>query len=171
MDKLSKQDQFLQTLAAHERIVFKICHVYCKQEADREDLAQEIVLQLWKAFPRYDDRYKFSTWMYRIALNVAISFSRKSKRRREKMHALAGNLIEMGDPSFMENQHAERIGMLYHFIEQLDKMNKALMLLYLEEYSYEEIAEVLGISTSNVGTKLNRIRKKLTKKFEAIELI
>jgi RNA polymerase sigma factor (sigma-70 family) len=155
MPKEQKGD-FPTFLESHKGIVFKVCQTYCQQAAERKDLAQEIIIQLWKAFPKYDPAFRASTWVYRIALNVAISYHRKLIRRKEAPTDL--NLV-----SFQTGQSEEdpRLNMLYDLIHQLDPLNKAIILLYLEDYNYQEIAAVVGLSQTNVATKISRIKKKL----------
>jgi len=159
------KDLFLQQLQLHKRIVYKICHAYCKNKDDIEDLAQEIIYQLWKSFDRYDATYKFSTWMYRIALNTAISFYRSTKKNHH--HYLDQlQVVEMaaaGEETDMETN----LNLLQQCISQLKELDKALMILYLEENSYREIAEITGITESNVATKISRIKEKLKQKISS----
>ena len=120
-------------------------------------MVQEIVLQLWRAFDRYNAEYKYSTWVYRIALNVAISFYRKESSRKKISHDLTDavfDLAEAEDPAAKE----ANMQLLQQFIGGLKELDKALMLLYLEERSYKEIARIIGITETNVATKLSRIK-------------
>lgn len=159
--------RFEALLREHRRIVFKVAAVYARDPHDRDDLAQEIAAQLWRSFGRFDERRaKFTTWMYRVALNVAISYIRSAKRSTadhpeplDSMHleTVAGP----GDAQHETMERDERIAALHAFIARLDALNRALVLLYLEDRSYAEIAEVLGLSETNVATKLNRIKQKL----------
>lgn len=157
-------------LNQHKKIVFKVCNSYCKDPESRKDLTQEIVIQLWKSFKKYDSQYKISTWMYRIALNVAISFY-----RREKKHTLHSSLAEstlsVVNDNIATNETESNIIQLHHFIDQLDELHKALMILYLDNNSYKDISEVLGITETNVATKINRIKQKLKQQFETIKNI
>ncbi|WP_438422615.1 RNA polymerase sigma factor [Aquimarina macrocephali] len=160
---LLNEETFTKTLRSNKGILYKVANSYCKNIDDREDLIQEIIIQLWKAWPKYDDTYKVSTWMYRIALNVAISFYRKSNYQRNKSDTFNEDLVST---SYKQNpENSENIEQLYYFIAQLSELNKALILLYLEKYSYEEIGQTLGISTTNVATKISRIKKQLKEKF------
>jgi len=156
----NQAETFLLLIEDNRGIIFKVCNVYCKNKHDREDLQQEIIYQLWRSYPNYKTEYKFTTWMYRVALNIAISFYRK--------HKSSGDIILLSDEheaaveednSIMERER--NINLLYRFIDALKELDKALMLLYLEEKSYSEIAEVLGISETNVATKISRIKEKL----------
>jgi RNA polymerase sigma factor (sigma-70 family) len=154
-----EQRRFAQLLEEHRRIVFKVAAVYAWTEEDRRDLAQEIAVQLWRSFASYDERRaKFSTWMYRIALNVAISQVRRGTVRTE---SLEDHQLEsfVGGAGVVEPD--ERLVALHRFIDGLDSLNRALILLYLEERSYAEMAAVLGISETNVATKIGRIKRKL----------
>ena len=160
------ETNFTDILKQHERILFKVSNAYCEDPEDRKDIVQEIVLQLWNAKNRYNPAYKLSTWIYRIALNVAISHYRKTMKKKDAQLDLQSNLITISEDQHRDNNLDENLKTLHQFINELDKLNKALILLYLEEYSYSEISEVLGISETNVATKINRIKKKLKKRFE-----
>lgn len=162
------QAAFLQLIRDNKGILFKISYSYCRNKDDREDLMQEMIYQLWRSGHQFDANYKFSTWMYRIALNVAISFYRKQNRSGVRI-ALDGELrlmeAELEDRSDGNEQLEEKIDLLQLFISELGELDKALMILYLEERPYREIAEILGISETNVATKLSRIKGKLKQKF------
>lgn len=147
---------FLELIHKHQSIIHKICFVYCRNRADQEDLQQEIILQLWKSFPSFQENAAFSTWMYRVALNTAINQTRRP-----------GLLLDTSsspdipyDPSD-SYQLSEEIHILYRAISELRKVEKAIILLWLEEKSYEEIAETIGITVKNVSVRLVRIRAKL----------
>lgn len=150
--------RFQTLLDEHKRILFKVCHCYCRNAPDREDLAQEIVIQLWTSFGRYDPRQRFSTWMYRVALNVAISFYRRERTRTRHVIADEEKVLIATDES---SRPPEEIRALYEVIERLDELNRALLLLYLDGNNYEEIAAVLGISETNVATKINRLKNSM----------
>lgn len=155
-----RQRQFETLLQEHRGIVFKVASVYAHGREDRSDLAQEIAVQLWRSFGGYDPaRAKFSTWMYRVALNVAISHVRQAARDERLEPLDAGHLELSGEADV--SQPDERLAALYAFIGQLDPLNRALILLYLEDRSHAEIAQVLGISETNVATKIGRIKQKL----------
>jgi RNA polymerase sigma factor (sigma-70 family) len=142
----------------HKKILYKVCNSYCKNPGDRDDLAQEIIVQLWRSSATFDGRARFSTWMYRIALNVAISFYRRASVRSR--HVISGNeqLVEVADESA---SRSEEVQDLYQWIERLDPLNKALALLYLDGNNYQEIAEVPGISETNAATKISRLKQTL----------
>jgi len=154
-DKLKKE--FSDLVAGNQGILFKVSGMYCSDPTCREDLFQDILLQLWKAFPGYDRSRKFSTWMYRIALNTAITRLRKDHGPEvERPGTIPEPAAEEEGP-----EEDEAVRALHRAISRLNRAEKAVMLLYLEECSYEEIAEVTGISVSNVGVKINRTKKKL----------
>jgi RNA polymerase sigma-70 factor (ECF subfamily) len=156
------QERFQTLVDEHKKILYKICNSYCRNAEDREDLVQEIIVQLWQSFGTFDDRRRFSTWMYRIALNVAISFYRRESTRTRYVISSDECLLEAVDET---PDQSEDIRLLYQFIERLDPLDKALILLYLDENNYQEIAGVLGISETNVATKINRLKVKLKQGF------
>jgi RNA polymerase sigma-70 factor (ECF subfamily) len=157
----SLQDRFQALFERHRKIVFKVANMYCRNAEDRRDLAQEIGTQLWRSFPGYDESRSFSTWMYRIALNVGISFARSAIHRERHAVQLDEDALDFADDSAALQEPDERVRALHRFIDQLDVLNRALMLLYLEDRSYREIAEVLGITETNVATKINRLKQRI----------
>ncbi len=167
-DKIDK-NELLRLVLENKKIIYKVCRSYCNNEHDREELVQEIFVQLWRASGNYDPKYKLSTWMYRISLNVAISFYRKEQRKRKSTVALDERLLESIEVEHEHSESAQDVQHLYQFIGRLDELNKALMLLYLDNHSYKEIAEILGISETNVATKINRIKLKLKQDFSALD--
>lgn len=158
-----RRQAFCALIEQHRRIVLKVTHTYCRSQADREDLGQEIIGQLWRAFPSYDPARSFSTWMYRIALNVAISRVRYQGRRPTvPLHHAPHELADGPDEALEQD---ERVLALYRFIDGLDDMNRALLLLYLEDHGNGEIAEILGITATNVSTKINRLKNRMKEAF------
>ena len=155
-----RQDQFSELLEQHYGIVGKGVRTYCWHPDDGDELSQEIVTQLWRAFPSYDEARRFSTWMYRVALNVAISWVRRNSLRQQHMVSLGDDIHDVPDPTGSPNVD-ERVAFLKAFINRLDPLNRALMLLYLEERSYLQIAEILGISETNVATKISRLKQRI----------
>ena len=142
----------------------RICRLYCPDADDQQDLFQEIVLQLWRAFPRYEPRgAKISTWMYRIGLNVAVSDLRQ-RTRKPAPDRLNPQIIEVAQAPDLGSESAETAA-LYRAIEWLSEVEKAFVLLYLEEHTYEEMADILGITQNNVRVKMHRIQEKLRKIF------
>ena len=164
MNKIDKSDIFLSVIQSNKGIIYKVANSYCKNVEDRKDLVQEIIIQLWKSFDDYDDNFKHSTWMYRISLNVAISFYRKENSRRKISNPLTGGIINFSDNEVSEDKEND-LGILQQMISQLKDLDKALMLLYLEERSHKEISQIIGISETNVATKINRIKNNLKQKF------
>jgi RNA polymerase sigma factor (sigma-70 family) len=162
MSKRADHDQFLALLDEHKKILFKIANSYCRRPADREDLVQEMVLQLWRSFGRYDSRMRFTTWMYRVALNVAISFFRHESRRPRAIGHDERVLLEVASPSDDQSPGlAAEMQLIEALLAQLNEVERALILLYLDGNPYETIGEILGISTTNVGTRIARIKQKL----------
>ena len=156
-----QQQRFAALLHEHRGIVFKVAGLYSRSVADRDDLMQEISTQAWRSFARFDPaRAKFSTWMYRIALNVAISQLRRA-RGAERFEPLEMQHLETVGGGEAIAEPDERLVALYAFIGQLDPLNRALILLYLEDRSYAEIADILGLTETNVASKLSRIKQKL----------
>ncbi|MGH8085694.1 MAG: RNA polymerase sigma factor [Lysobacter sp.] len=160
----SPQARFAALIEQHRGIVLKIAHGYCRNPEDRRDLVQEISVHAWRAFPTFNpSRSRFSTWLYRIALNVAISQVR-STSLRQRHHAPLDDesLAALPDPAPGDPHEADAgIRALYAVIDRLDPLNRALMLLYLDERSHREIAEILGISESNVATKIGRLKQRI----------
>ncbi|WP_340113726.1 RNA polymerase sigma factor [Maribellus mangrovi] len=152
----STKKEFSQLIGKHQAIIHKVTLVYTNGPADREDLFQEICLQLWKAYPNFRAEAKFTTWMYRVALNTAISNVRKSRNAPgfEKLTDYDGALDE-------NPLEAEQVKQLYKAISKLNRIDKAIILLWLDEKSYDEIASIVGTSKSNVSVKLVRIKRKL----------
>ena len=145
---------FLQLIDQHQGIIHKICRLYRDSPEDREDLFQDIVFQLWKNAPAFEGRSKFSTWMYRVALSAAISAYRKKKPAIR----YTPTLPERSDTTSAPDEQRE---LLFNALKQLDDGDKALIALYLEGLSYQEIAVITGITENNVGVKLTRIKKKI----------
>lgn len=156
----SRRDRFGELLEQHHRIVFKVAGSYARLAADRADLAQEIRAQLWRAFPGYDESRSFPTWMYRIALNVAISHLRDAERRDRHSLPLDESAHEAALVGGIDEPD-ERVRALEDFMARLDPLNRALLLLVLEERGYREIAEILGLSETNVATRISRLKQRI----------
>jgi RNA polymerase sigma factor (sigma-70 family) len=154
---MDKEQQFIMLLDQNQKIVHKVCNLYMDSISDREDVFQEITLQAWKAYGNFKGNSKFSTWLYRVALNTAITFFRKEKRKPQIFSAeiLPEQQPEAHDPV------EEQVQAMYKAIGELSKIDKAVVMLYLEDYSYQEVGEMLGISANNVAVKMNRIKTKL----------
>jgi RNA polymerase sigma-70 factor (ECF subfamily) len=167
MTPAEKQDIFIELIQTHKGIFYKVVNAYCRCAGDRNDLMQEILIQLWRSFDRYSGQVQYSTWMYRIALNVAISFYRKTSTRKS---VFSGELVSLSNfPDDAGNDETEaNIALLYRFISECNDLDKALIIFYLEEKPYKEISVIMGITETNVATKISRIKKLLKKKFEHI---
>lgn len=156
----SDHEHFLSLVASHQRPLLKVCWAYGKTSHDRDDLLQEIVGRLWAAFGNYDRGRKFSTWMFRVALNVAIDF----RRRQRRWGRQTASLDEEGaaaPTAATDATKREQLRDLRELLEQQSEADRALLLLYLEGHSHRDIGDCLGMSESNVGTRLNRLKKSL----------
>jgi len=156
---VDEEETFLRLVDQHRGIIRKVAFGYTRGMADQHDLTQEIMLQLWKAYPRYSPDRPFSTWMYRIAFNVAISFLRRNTRPIRQTVALDD--IEHELPEEPTGEADERIALLQNAIATLEPLNRALLLLYLDDHSHRDIAAILGITETNVATKLSRLKERL----------
>ncbi|MES2329162.1 MAG: sigma-70 family RNA polymerase sigma factor [Bacteroidota bacterium] len=163
MQTPADKEHFLRLIEENKAIIYKICNSYCPNKADREDLAQEIIYQLWRSGHSLDPDRRFSTWMYRVALNVAISFYRKTFQGNTVV-SLSGEEENIADNTNTGEQE-ENLKRLQTFIYALKELERALMILYLESKTYKEIAEILGITETNVATRISRIKEKLKQKF------
>jgi RNA polymerase sigma-70 factor (ECF subfamily) len=163
MDKQKQQQFFQEIIEQHKGILLKVARVYCPNESDRQDLIQEMMIQIWQSIHKYNGQFKISTWLYRISLNVAISFYRKSSTRANIFTVVNEQMKEI--PSEDKAESEQQLKLLEQFIHELKEFDKALMMLYLEDKSHAEIAEILGMSVSNVGTKIGRIKEKLKTRF------
>lgn len=163
----TRKEKFIEILDSHKRMIYKIVNTYCVNQEDRKDLEQEIIIQLWKSFDNYNPDFSYSTWIYRIALNVAISFFRKQKSWRSRFDPFPEEtLFNIQDEEKFNSERDDKLILLQQLIQQLDELSKALMLLYLDGKRHDEIAEILGISKTNVATKISRLKVKLSKSFE-----
>ncbi|MEO6813468.1 MAG: sigma-70 family RNA polymerase sigma factor [Ginsengibacter sp.] len=166
MSNQSEHDELLGKIKDNKGIIYKIVNSYCSNKNERDDLAQEILYQLFRSYTGYKSELKFTTWMYRVALNVAISFYRKTKSR--SIETFVEQHKDLEDNNEQANQLENNISLLQQFINELKELDKALMLLYLESRPYKEIAEILGITETNVATKISRVKEKLKQKFSKI---
>lgn len=155
----SDHELFLSLMESHQRMVLKVCWVYGANQ--RDDLMQEIIVRLWGAFGRYDRSRKFSTWMYRVALNVAIDFRRRQRRWGREAAPLDEVGPEAAATSAEGATKAQKMGELRELLDAQNDADRALLLLYLEGHSYQEIGDILGTSETNVGTRLNRLKKSM----------
>ena len=160
------RDTFGTLLQRNSGIVFKVANSYARDIDDRAELAQEIAVQLWHAYPNYDPTRSFSTWMYRIALNVAISHLRHLElRRRHDAVPLDDALHDVVDGNAADPEQQQRLHLLQGFIARQPPLDRALLLLYLEERPQREIADILGITESNVSTKIGRLKQRIRDEF------
>ncbi len=164
-----KKKRFTQAIENNKGIVFKVANSYCHDRASVDDLIQEILIQVWLSFDSYKDSYKFSTWLYKVAFNVAISFYRREKRHLDfKKNKLTEAAIVAEDDNEKEalQQHLK---LLHQLISEFKEVDRALVLLYLDGCSQREVASIIGISESNVATRMHRIKNKLKRKFKEIK--
>jgi len=160
-------DAFLRALSPHKAILYKVAYTYCRNSDDRRDLIQDMVIQLWRSFSRYDESsgVKFSTWMYRIAMNVAISQYRSHTRQIRDTVPLEEFGLDIAAADALHDDASDNMRALMKLIDEMDELNRALILLFLDGYDAVEIADVVGISATNVSTRMTRIKQKLTAQF------
>lgn len=156
--------EFMNRVNESQGIIHKVCRLYCDDETHRQDLFQEIMLQLWRSYPSFKGKSKFSSWMYRVALNIAIQDFQKEKKR--KYFFLQAYEFKEPQPSNNKEFDNEMVQRLHQAIAKLDKVEKAIMLLHLDELPNEEIAKIVGITQNHVRVKMTRIRKKIAKTFK-----
>jgi RNA polymerase sigma-70 factor (ECF subfamily) len=155
---MDRKQRFVQVIKQHEGLLYKVAMLYSNSRQDREDLYQEIVFQLWKSFDSFKDQSKLSTWMYRVAMNTAL-YNLKQAKKRVGTSAIELESVQFADD--FDREEEEKIKSLYEQVQLLNLLEKGVILLYLEGKSHEEIATIIGISISNVGTKISRIKEKL----------
>ena len=168
MDPPDKSTQFLSVIQTHKGIVYKVANSYCKGTEDRKDLIQEIIIQLWLSFHKYDAKYALTTWIYRIALNVCISFYRKEKRRSNISLSLPEGIIYLHEAD-SPDEIDSNVDQLSRFIKEFKEIDRAIIILYLEGKSYQEAADILGLTLKNISVRLSRIKEKLRQKFSTIK--
>ncbi len=155
MDAKQQEQAFIALAETYKQVIYKVCYMYATDADNLNDLYQETVINLWKAFPRFRGESKESTWVYRISLNTCISFMRKAKSRPEVVP------ITVDLEAIAEEDTTAQLRELYRMINRLGQLERALILLWLEEKSYQEMADITGITRANVAVKLNRIKEKL----------
>jgi RNA polymerase sigma factor (sigma-70 family) len=158
------KEKFIEVINENKNLLYKICNSYCQNPSNRQDLVQEILLQLWKNIKSFDGRVKISTWIYKIALNTAISNFRLDCKRVDKPIEIDFSFFSLPDFEY-DSEFDEKLQFLHKLIDGMSKADKALLLLYLDNYKQKEIAEIIGITESNVATKVNRIKQNLREKF------
>ncbi len=156
------ENKFVDLVDKNQNLIHKICRLYTNGEAEHKDLFQEITIQLWKAYPKFRGDSKFSTWMYRVGINTAITLYRKSKRRIRSYNfdEVSYKIPEDTTYNYIEDQQLEAI---YEAVKALNDVDKAIVFLYLEDKSYKEISETIGLTEINARVKMNRIKNKLKK--------
>jgi RNA polymerase sigma-70 factor (ECF subfamily) len=169
MHAVTDQSAFLALLDQHRGILYKVATAYCARREDRGDLIQEIVVELWRAWPRFDARATYSTWMHQIAMNVAISHFRGERRRIRDALPIEEFGMDLAAADRAMGEQGDDLLALHQLIAQLDEINRGLILLYLEGYGQDEIARMLGLSGSNVATRINRIKTRLQRLHAATE--
>jgi len=152
------QEEFVRQVQANQGIIQKICGLYGQTQPDREDLFQEIIVQLWKAVPKFQEQSRFSTWLYRVALNTAISDFRKKRRA---LPVIQTEVASLEIESEIIDGKDERLKTLYAAISRLQEIDKAIVMLYLEDKSYDEMEDIVGISASTLRVRMNRVKEKL----------
>lgn len=165
MRKKNLEEKFISQVLDAQGIVHKVCGMYCDNEEDQKDLFQEILINLWKSYPSFHGESKFTTWMYRVSLNVAIQRLRKSANSKEQA-TIPAHFDKLTFPTG-EGLPEKEMHLLYGAIDRLNDVEKAIVMLYLEDKGNEEIAEIVGISQNYVRVKMTRIRKKLKEMVEA----
>jgi len=158
MTPMNQEKEFLKLIEDNKGIIHKVSKMYMDKSDDREDLFQEIILQLWKAYPSFKNKSKFSTWMYRVALNTALVFFKKEKRKLD--NTPLNEQVDIADFSD-STEKEEKLSYFYRAVQELNAIEKALIFLFLEDQSHKEIAHNLGITEVNARVKLNRTKEKL----------
>jgi len=153
------EHSFVSELEEHQNIIHKVCKIYTNDDDSHKDLFQEITIQLWKAYPKFRGDAKFSTWMYRVALNTAITLYRKS--RKEVKTQDFESVVYKVKADYYDDTEEQQLKLMYDAVKQLSDIEKALVFLYLEDKDYAEISDTLGITEVNARVKMNRIKTKL----------
>ncbi|WP_419211587.1 RNA polymerase sigma factor [Maribacter sp. X9] len=155
---MPKEAAFTDLIRKHQGLLFKVTSIYTDNKEDQEDLFQEVVYQLWKYFDSFRNEAKITTWMYRVAMNTAITHLKRKKRRPDSI-SIADTIIKETDVK--SELYEERLRLLYTHLQQLNTLDRGLIFLLLEGKSYKEIALITGLGASNVGTRISRIKNKL----------
>jgi RNA polymerase sigma factor (sigma-70 family) len=165
-----QHEAFLAAIDTHKALLYKVANAYCPRREDRGDLIQDIVLELWRAWPDYDGRAAVATWLYRIAVNVAISAFRGDSRRIRDALPIEEFGLDLAAADRVLDAEGDDLRALHQLIARLAPLDRALILLYLEGYAQDEIASTLGLNASNVGTRVNRIKQRLQREHAASEV-
>lgn len=161
--KSAKEKQFEELVKQYKRTIYSVCYMFSRDNEEINDLFQEILVRLWLGFDQFEQRSSVNTWVYRIALNTAINSDKRAKRRPQTV-PLSTDI----DPYDPQDSSFEQVRQLYALINQLDVMDRGLVLLWLEGIGYDEIAAIMGITVANVGIKLHRIKEKLVQKSKSV---
>lgn len=161
--KSAKEKQFEELVKQYKRTIYSVCYMFSRDNEEINDLFQEILVRLWLGFDQFEQRSSVNTWVYRIALNTAINSDKRAKRRPQTV-PLSTDI----DPYDPQDSSLEQVRQLYALINQLDVMDRGLVLLWLEGIGYDEIAAIMGITVANVGIKLHRIKEKLVQKSKSV---
>lgn len=164
--KENPSQAFMTVVEDHKALIYKIARMYARNSEDQSDLVQEIIFQLWHSFEKYDPAFRWSTWIYRIALNVSISFYRREKQRQKLSAPMPEHVFQIENE---ENTLQEDIRLLYQFIRELKEIDRAMIILSLDGNPQKEIAGILGLSETNVSTRIARIKNRLKQKFESFK--
>jgi RNA polymerase sigma-70 factor (ECF subfamily) len=154
---MDREGEFIKLLQQHQGIIYKVCRVYSKQAEDWDDMYQEIALQAWKSFSTFRGEARFSTWLYRVALNTAITQFRRSK----KTAVIPEATEQLTTPASEPDPKEEKLQAMYRAIAELSGVDKAIVLLFLDDYPYEDIGQMMGITPNHVAVKMSRIKTKL----------
>ncbi len=154
---MNAEEEFVETIKKHEGTIYKVIMSYTRDQDAVRDMYQEVVFQLWKSFPKFKGKSSLNTWIYRVVLNTVLSILRNDTRRKTKIDEIS----QLDFTYEYDHELDQKIDNLYDAIYTLSHIERAIMLLFLEEKSHKEIADIIGISPTNVGTKISRIKKKL----------
>ena len=155
---LPVQDKFVSEINPHQKIIYKICYLYTNNSTDFNDLYQEIILQLWKSYSKFEGKSKLSTWIYQVSLNTALY---RLRQERSRLQIDLFSRVYYDIPEIDDSEKKENIERVKELLSNLTDIEKALITLYLDEYSHDEISGIMGITKTNVATKINRIKQKL----------
>jgi RNA polymerase sigma-70 factor (ECF subfamily) len=164
-----QQAAFLDALDRHKGLLYKVANAYCARREDRGDLIQDVIAELWRAWPTFDGRVAVSTWMYRIAMNVAISLHRGQSRRIRDALPIEDFGLDLAAADAVLDADGDDLRALHQLIARLEPIDRALILLWLEGHGQDDIGELLGLSTSNVSTRIHRIKQRLQRDYAASE--
>lgn len=155
------KEKYVALIQENERIIHKVINLHIDTEEDKKDLFQEVLLQAWKSFPRFEERSSFSTWLYRVALNTVFTFK---KKERQKVVTSSDQIPDRA----IKNENEEPHELLYQLIRKLDEVDRTIMTLHLDSYKNQEIAEILGMKVNHVNVKIHRLKKQIIESFKSL---